>query len=400
MPGTAGPGSRARGSRNPSTARRRRSRAPRAGRGPRAIPSPAEFAAATSLAPSRPPCARQPARARDYTRATVWADGARHLLFEPGGPELRGSERDGGGGKVTVAVACHRPHHEGLVGDRPQEAIRGVRRVAVRVPIVRGACIDGVRDLVGKIELGGGRLRADAELQVHVRGAARVPARIDRSEPDGAGGVRELRAPQKRLVVHWLDVLRGDGGALVAGVDAERIALPDVHRGFCDRRAGRGGLEHAENELERHPGLALGDGFANTSLVQVERTFDLLRRQRAHWLRERALTPRRGDSAESKAAENPHRRSPVHVFLSTAPRGAGLARPRSFPGRAPQCPPPTRRDQRERAIVTCHLTTDDEERSRDVYLRSGARLQGRSRPRMVLLTLPPWGPLMASGTAP
>ncbi len=68
-------------------------------------------------------------------------------------PELRGPERDGGGGDVAVPVARHRPHHEGLVADQPQEAIRGVRRVAVRVPIVRGACIDGVRDLVGKIEL-------------------------------------------------------------------------------------------------------------------------------------------------------------------------------------------------------------------------------------------------------
>src|SRR2546430_15873692 len=81
----------------------------------------------------------------DYTRATVWADGARHLLFEPGGPELRGSERDGGGGHVTVAVACHRPHNEGLVGDPPQEALRGGRRGGVRVPVVRGAVLDGGR---------------------------------------------------------------------------------------------------------------------------------------------------------------------------------------------------------------------------------------------------------------
>jgi hypothetical protein len=112
-----------------------------------------------------------------------------------------------------------------------------------------GARVDGVRDLVGKVELGSGHLRADAKLQVHVRGAALVPARIDRPEPDAAGGISDLRAPQKRLVVHRLDVARGDGGALVAGVDAERIALPDVHGGFWDRRAGRGGLEHADNEL-------------------------------------------------------------------------------------------------------------------------------------------------------
>src|SRR5437016_13881609 len=101
-----------------------------------------------------------PRTRRDYTRATVWADGARHLLFEPGGPELRGSQRDGGGGNVTAAVACHRPHHDGLVGDRPQDAVRGVRRVAVRVPTVRGACIAGVRDPGGQIAPGGSRIAA------------------------------------------------------------------------------------------------------------------------------------------------------------------------------------------------------------------------------------------------
>src|SRR6267143_273622 len=233
--------------------------------------------------------------------------------FRTAPSELRGSERDGGGGDVAVPVARHRPHHEGLVGDRPQEAIRGVRRIAVPMPIIRSARVDCVRDLVGKIELGGGRLRADAKLQVHVRCAALVPARIDRLEPDGAGGVRELRAPQKRLVIHRLDVPRGDGGALVAGVDAERIALPDVHGRLWDRRAGRGGLEHAENELERHAGLALGDDFANASLVQVEWAFDLLGRQRARRLRERASPPRRGDGTERETAKNPNCRASVHI---------------------------------------------------------------------------------------
>src|SRR5258705_3428275 len=152
-------------------------------------------------------------------------------------PELRGPERDGGGGDVAVPVARHRPHQEGLVADRPQEAIGGVRRVAVRVPIVWGAPVDSVRDLVGKIELGGGRLRADAKLQVHVRGAARVPTRIDRSESDGPAGLRELCAPHKRFVVHRLDVRRGDGGAPLAGGDAGRIALPDVPGGFLGRPA-------------------------------------------------------------------------------------------------------------------------------------------------------------------
>src|SRR4029077_3644041 len=136
------------------------------------------------------------------------------------------------------------------------------------------------------------------------------------------------------------DVPRGDGGALVAGVDAERIALPDVHGGFGDRRAGRGGLEHAENELERHARLALGDGFANASLVQVERAFDLLRRQRAHWLREREAPPRRGDSAKRETAEHPHRPSPVHASLSTAPRGA------AFTAVGPVCYPNSRQPRK------------------------------------------------------
>src|SRR6266581_4665385 len=111
-------------------------------------------------------------------------------------PELRGPERDGSGGDVAVPVALHRPHHQGLVGDRPQEAIRGIRRVAVRVTIVRGARVDGVRDLIGKIELGGDRLRPDANLQVHVWGAAQVPARIDRLEPHAAPSCQPATVPR------------------------------------------------------------------------------------------------------------------------------------------------------------------------------------------------------------
>jgi len=34
------------------------------------------------------------------------------------------------GGDVAVPVALHRPHHQGFVGDLPQEAIRGIRGVA------------------------------------------------------------------------------------------------------------------------------------------------------------------------------------------------------------------------------------------------------------------------------
>jgi len=44
-----------------------------------------------------------------------------------------------------------------------------------------GARVDGVRDLVGKLELGSGRLRAEAKLQVYVRVRPELPARVDRS---------------------------------------------------------------------------------------------------------------------------------------------------------------------------------------------------------------------------
>jgi len=110
-----------------------------------------------------------------------------------------------------------------------------------------------------------------------VWGATQVPARVNRSQPDAAGRVGDLCTPQKRLVVDRIDVSRGDRCAFVAGVDAERIALPDVHGGSSDRRAGRGGVDHVENQPQRHAGLALGDVFANASLVQVERAFDLFR---------------------------------------------------------------------------------------------------------------------------
>src|SRR5438128_824580 len=59
-------------------------------------------------------------------------EGFRHVtISDELRPELGGSERDGRGGDEAVPIARHRPHHEGLVGDRSEETIRGVRGVAV-----------------------------------------------------------------------------------------------------------------------------------------------------------------------------------------------------------------------------------------------------------------------------
>ena len=47
------------------------------------------------------------------------AQGSKDPVAPTASPELGGPERDGRGGDVAVPFALHRPHHQGLVGDRP-----------------------------------------------------------------------------------------------------------------------------------------------------------------------------------------------------------------------------------------------------------------------------------------
>ena len=76
----------------------------------------------------------------------------------------------------------------------------------------------------------------EKHLEVNVRGATHVPARIDRFETDRALAVGELRAAEEFLP---------DGReilfvalALIARIDTLRIGMPDVDAGALARLAG------------------------------------------------------------------------------------------------------------------------------------------------------------------
>src|SRR3981081_1289023 len=97
--------------------------------------------------------------------------------------------------------------------------------------------IDEFVDGVGKIHLSGEHVAViEKHLEVNVRGAARVPARIDRFETDRALAVGELRAAEE-LLPDGREVLLV-ALALVARIDTLRIGMPDVDAGALARLAG------------------------------------------------------------------------------------------------------------------------------------------------------------------
>src|SRR5712664_2474242 len=80
-----------------------------------------------------------------------------HVKREPGGPSP--DERK-----------LQNNFRTGAVEAAEREWYRPARRPTDRIIRRPDPRADRVRDFVGEIELGGGRLRADAKLQVHVRG--------------------------------------------------------------------------------------------------------------------------------------------------------------------------------------------------------------------------------------
>jgi hypothetical protein len=103
-------------------------------------------------------------------------------------------------------------------------------------------------------------------LDVDVDGAAGVPAGIDRLEGRDTLRVRPLDPAQEVRAR-----IAGDR----AGVDAERVAVPDVDGGTSDRLAG-GGVDDGEPEQGRRAGLALGDVAAEALAGDVEGAFGQL----------------------------------------------------------------------------------------------------------------------------
>ena len=112
-------------------------------------------------------------------------------------------------------------------------------------------------------------LPADVRLEMDVRRAPRIVARIDRPELGHARGVGDLHPAEPGLADRVL-------GRLV-GVDPARIALPDVARGTRDRLAG--GVDELELQIERHARPAESDVLADLLQSDVERPLLLLGRE-------------------------------------------------------------------------------------------------------------------------
>jgi hypothetical protein len=112
---------------------------------------------------------------------------------------------------------------------------------------------------------------ADVHLHVDVHRTPVVEAGIDRLEGGDACRVRPLDAAQ-------------EVGARIArdraGVDAERVAMPDVDRGIPDRLAARG-VDDRQPKQQRPAALALGDVVAELLARDEVRAFRQLGRQNA-----------------------------------------------------------------------------------------------------------------------
>src|SRR5205085_4736155 len=105
-------------------------------------------------------------------------------------------------------------------------------------------------------------------LEVNVRGAALIPAGIDRFETDRALAVGELRAAQECLP-DGREVLLV-ALILVARIDTLRIGMPNVDAGALARLAG-GPVDDAQIDPERDARPALGDLRADEPRVEIER---------------------------------------------------------------------------------------------------------------------------------
>ena len=136
--------------------------------------------------------------------------------------------------------------------------MRGCRRrcrpqVAHRIRAPRGvdpARVHGIVDRFRKRDLRDlDRPSVHGHFGVDVRGAALVPARVDRGERHLAAGVRRLDAAQER----------GGGLRAVLRVVACRIDVPDLHVGIRDRRARAVDVDDLDGQRQHCSALALAD---------------------------------------------------------------------------------------------------------------------------------------------
>ena len=153
--------------------------------------------------------------------------------------------------------------------------------VALRLTLAIGrvAGVDARAEIVGKIKLAGDEaLRVEQNLEVDMRRAAWIPARIDRGEARLTTGIGELRAAQEGLPACRDAVI---ALAAITGIHAETVGVPEIDADAFDRRAVRGG-NHLKRKRKRRAFVPFGDIGAHELGIKIERPLHRLRREDAH----------------------------------------------------------------------------------------------------------------------
>src|SRR3984893_18779897 len=109
-----------------------------------------------------------------------------------------------------------------------------------------------------------------------MRGAARVPARVDRFEDDPTFAVGELGAADEVLPDGRESLLVAL--ALVARIDTLRIGMPDVDASALARLAS-GAVDDTQIDPQRDARPAVGDLRADEPGIEIIRPSDRLRGQ-------------------------------------------------------------------------------------------------------------------------
>jgi hypothetical protein len=163
-----------------------------------------------------------------------------------------------------------------------EDEVLGVgEHVALRLALAIGrvAGVDARVEIVGKIKLTGDEaLRVEQNLEVDMRRAPRIPARVDRVEARLSPAIGELGAAQEGLPACRDAVI---ALAAIARIHAETVGVPEVDANAFDRRTVGGG-NNLKGKRKRHAFAPFGDVGAHELSIEIERALHRLRREDAH----------------------------------------------------------------------------------------------------------------------
>src|SRR5262245_44237785 len=135
--------------------------------------------------------------------------------------------------------------------------------------LVRSVGEDALAQRVVEVELRRELGGSAAHLEVDVHGAARIPAGVDGGEAHGAVAAGQLVAAQELLTE------RVEARVAHVGVDALRIAVPQVDRCTRQRRAAAPGLSRDQKrEHQRHAGSARAVARVRADVGAVQAVVD------------------------------------------------------------------------------------------------------------------------------